>query len=99
MLAEQSLRQGENRLRFIMESIPQKILTATPDGAVDYYNPQWFEYTGLTFDQIKGSGWKQFVHPDDLGESVRASELPSPPEKSASSNSAFAAPTASIAGT
>lgn len=74
VLAEQSLRQGENRLRFIMESIPQKILTATPDGAVDYYNPQWFEYTGLTFDQIKGSGWKQFVHPDDLGESVRTWE-------------------------
>jgi|CXWL01.1.fsa_nt_gi two-component system CheB/CheR fusion protein len=74
VLAEQSLRQGENRLRFIMESIPQKILTATPEGAVDYYNPQWFEFTGLTFDQIKDSGWKQFIHPDDLGESVRAWE-------------------------
>ncbi len=74
VLAEQSLRQGENRLRFIMESIPQKILSATPEGAVDYYNPQWFEFTGLTFDQIKGSGWKQFIHPDDLGESVGAWE-------------------------
>ena len=74
VLAEQSLRQGENRLRFVMESIPQKILTATPEGAVDYYNPQWFEFTGLTFDQIKDSGWKQFIHPDDLTESVRAWE-------------------------
>jgi PAS domain S-box-containing protein len=66
------LRRSEQRLRFIMDSMPQKIFTATPSGAVDYFNPQWLEFTGLTFAQIKDWGWTQFVHPDDLVENVRA---------------------------
>lgn len=69
--AEEVLRQIERRQRFILDSIPQKIVTTKPDGSVDYFNPQWMEYTGLTFDQIKDFGWKQFIHPDDVDEHVR----------------------------
>ncbi len=68
---EEAFRVGEQRLRFVMDSMPQKIVTATPDGGMDYFNPQWSEFTGLSFEQIKGWGWKQFVHPDDLPETER----------------------------
>ena len=71
MLAEQSLRESEHRLRFVMDSMPQKIVTTNPCGDIDYYNPQWYEYTGLSFEQIKGWGWQVFIHPDDLEETVR----------------------------
>jgi PAS domain S-box-containing protein len=54
------------------ESLPQKIFTATPDASVDYFNRQWLEYTGLSFEQIKGWGWIQFVHPDDSEETLAA---------------------------
>lgn len=60
------------RFRFMAESMPQKIFTAAPDGAVDYFNGQWMEFTGLSFDQIRGWGWEQFIHPDDLEPNVRA---------------------------
>jgi PAS domain S-box-containing protein len=70
-LAEETLGQSEHRLRFIMDSAPQKIFTAKPNGAIDYFNPQWTEFTGLSFEQIKGWGWKQFIHPDDVEENVR----------------------------
>ena len=50
---------------------PQKIFTAKPNGDVDYFNPVWMEFTGLSFEQIKGRGWKQFIHPDDVTENVR----------------------------
>lgn len=69
--AEEVLQQSEQRQRFILDSIPQKIATTKPDGSVDYFNPQWMEYTGLTFEQIKDFGWTQAIHPDDVDEHVR----------------------------
>jgi PAS domain S-box-containing protein len=62
---EAALRESETRLRFIAESMPQKIFMAEPSGKVVYYNPQWAEYTGLTIKQMLNEGWGQFVHPDD----------------------------------
>ncbi len=59
------------RLRFVAESMPQKIFTARANGDVDYFNRQWMEFTGLSFEQIKDWGWTQFIHPDDVGENVR----------------------------
>lgn len=66
-----AVNKSENRFRFILHSIPQKLVTTKPDGNVDYFNPQWMEYTGLTFEQIKDFGWKQIIHPDDVDEHVR----------------------------
>ena len=51
--------------------MPQKIFTAAPNGDIDYFNQQWTEFTGLPFEQIRDWGWKQFMHPDDLDETVR----------------------------
>ncbi len=71
---ETALRDVERerqRVRFMAESMPQKIFTALPDGSVDYFNAQWMEYTGLTFEQIRDWGWTRLIHPDDLEENVR----------------------------
>ncbi|MDQ3564040.1 MAG: ATP-binding protein [Pseudomonadota bacterium] len=65
------MRESERRLRFIMDSMPQKIFTAKADGDVTYFNPQWTEFTGLSFEQIRDWGWTQFIHPDDVAENVR----------------------------
>jgi two-component system CheB/CheR fusion protein len=70
--AQAAVRENEQRLRFLMDSMPQKIFTATPSGAIDYFNPQWTTFTGLSFEQIRDWGWTQFVHPDDVDENVRA---------------------------
>src|SRR5262249_40981300 len=68
---EEELRASEERYRFLAQSIPQKIFTADADGDVDYFNQQWTEFTGLSFDQIRGWGWAQVIHPDDVEENVR----------------------------
>jgi transcriptional regulator with GAF, ATPase, and Fis domain len=44
-----ALRKSEERLRFMAESMQQKIFTAKPNGDVDYFNEQWMEFTGLFF--------------------------------------------------
>jgi len=69
--AEEKLRNTEQRQRFVLDLMPQKIFTATPNGDVDYINPQWIEFTGMSFEEIKGWGWKQLIHPDNLEETVR----------------------------
>jgi PAS domain S-box-containing protein len=56
----------DERFRFLADTIPQLVWTATPDGNVDYYNQRWLDYTGLTFEQTRDLGWKAVVHPDDL---------------------------------
>ncbi|MEO7300565.1 MAG: PAS domain S-box protein [Verrucomicrobiota bacterium] len=69
--AEKKLRAAAERLRFMAESMPQKIFTAKPDGNIDYFNRQWMEFTGLSFEQIRDWGWTQFIHPDDVEENIR----------------------------
>jgi two-component system CheB/CheR fusion protein len=66
-----TLREHVERLRFMAESMPQKIFTATAGGEIDYLNRQWMEFTGLTFEQLKDWGWKQAIHPDDMEENLR----------------------------
>jgi PAS domain S-box-containing protein len=68
---EAALQVSEARFRLMAESMPQKIFTARPNGDVDYFNPQWTEFTGLSFEEIRGWGWTQFIHPDDVEENVR----------------------------
>ena len=68
---EAALLESEARFRFLAEAMPQKIFTARPDGDVDYFNPQWSQFTGLSFEEIRGWGWTQFIHPDDVEENTR----------------------------
>src|SRR6516164_474539 len=65
---EEALRANEERYRFLIQSIPQKIFTANADGDVDYLNEPWMEFTGQSFDPIKGWEWTQVVHPEDVEE-------------------------------
>ena len=69
--AEAALRDSEQRRRFVMESMPQKVFSAKPNGEVDYFNPQWTAFTGLALEDILGWGWTKFIHPDDVDENVR----------------------------
>jgi PAS domain S-box-containing protein len=70
------LRRQEKKLRDVVETIPTFAWTTLPDGAVDFINHYWVEYTGLSPEKTMGSGWKTAVHPADLpryGERRRAS--------------------------
>jgi diguanylate cyclase (GGDEF)-like protein/PAS domain S-box-containing protein len=61
-------RERELYFQTMAEAVPEIIWTADPDGADDYFNQKCFDYTGMTLDQMQGSGWKEIVHPDDLDE-------------------------------
>lgn len=64
--AEQALREREEQYRFLADSIPQLVWTATPEGRLDHVNARWIEYCGLPREEALGSRWEGVVHPDDL---------------------------------
>jgi two-component system sensor histidine kinase/response regulator len=64
--AEEALRESERRLRTLTEALPHMVWTVQPDGAHDYFNARNTEYTGLTFEQLRGWDWQRTIHPDDL---------------------------------
>lgn len=67
---EEQLRTSERRFRFMAESMPQKIFTMQPDGAISYFNPQWETYTGISMAKLasRNAAWEKIVHPDDIAE-------------------------------
>lgn len=55
----------EREFSQIGEAIPQIVWTAAPDGALDYHNRRWEDYTGMSGDETRKQGWSPVIHPDD----------------------------------
>jgi PAS domain S-box-containing protein len=53
-------------LRMLIETIPAMVVCALPDGSVEFANRAWQEYTGVSLQQLSGSGWQTAIHPDDV---------------------------------
>ena len=64
--AEAALRESEERYRYLSDCIPQLVWISNPQGECEHLNQQWYEVTGLTFEDMQGFGWKQVIHPDEL---------------------------------
>ncbi|MFL6656641.1 MAG: ATP-binding protein [Massilia sp.] len=64
--AEDTLRESEEVLRALANSIPQLAWMAQADGAIVWFNSRWYEYTGTTPDDVAGWGWQKTLDPDIL---------------------------------
>jgi formate hydrogenlyase transcriptional activator len=56
-----------NDLR-VVNAIPAHIWRSAPDGAVQFVNQQWMDYTGLSQENSQGWGWVSVIHHDDRPE-------------------------------
>jgi PAS domain S-box-containing protein len=70
--AEEALRQSEDRLRLVIDTIPQQIWSSPPDGSLDFFNAQWLSFKGFTQEEVQGQGWQRMLHPDDRERVVSA---------------------------
>jgi PAS domain S-box-containing protein len=68
--AEEALRESEQHLRDVIETIPATAWTWRPDGTNDFANQRWLEYTGLSLQDTSGFGWRTALHPDDVATHV-----------------------------
>jgi PAS domain S-box-containing protein len=74
-LAQDALRQSEQRFRQMADAMPQIVFTARPDGHVDYFNAKWYDYTGFDPTADTGTGfehWRQAHNEDGLRRSAIA---------------------------
>ncbi len=70
-LRVQQLRREERKLREAIETIPAMAWIAGPDGAVQFVNRRWVEYTGLSQLGKTEEVGKIAIHPEDLDRIVR----------------------------
>lgn len=66
-LAEDAVKESEQRYKSFAEAMPQMAFIANPEGEILYYNQRWYDYVaGL--EGTEGWGWKEkpIHHPDDL---------------------------------
>jgi two-component system CheB/CheR fusion protein len=60
------LLTSREHFQFLANTIPVIVWTALPTGDFDYFNTQWYNYTGMDFKQSAGKGWQAAEHPDDI---------------------------------
>ena len=53
-------------VRLVVDAIPALAWSARSDGAADFFNQRWLDYTGLSVEQARDWGWTVALHPDDL---------------------------------
>ena len=64
--ANAALRESEEKLQLLADTIPQLAWMAQPDGYIFWYNRRWYEYTGTTPEQMEGWGWQSVHDPEAL---------------------------------
>jgi PAS domain S-box-containing protein len=70
--ADSALRESVERFHALVDVSAQIVWTADVNGAVVEDSPSWRAFTGQTYEQWKGRGWLDALHPDDR---VSAEEL------------------------
>ncbi len=68
-LAVEAVKQAEDRIRLIIDTIPTMAWSLRPDGAVDFVNQRWLDYTGLSLEEEIAEPTRA-MHPEDLSSAV-----------------------------
>jgi diguanylate cyclase (GGDEF)-like protein/PAS domain S-box-containing protein len=69
--AEEALRLGEERYRSLIEATAAIVWSTPASGEFEVEQPGWSAFTGQSFEELKGAGWLDAVHPDDREETLR----------------------------
>jgi PAS domain S-box-containing protein len=56
---------GQITFRQLADAMPQMVWSTLPDGSHDYYNAQWYAFTGVPAGSTDGEGWNGMFHPED----------------------------------
>jgi PAS domain S-box-containing protein len=54
------------RFETLTDALPQLVWSSPPDGFSDYFRRQWCEFTGAPATDSYGTGWLDFLHPEDV---------------------------------
>ena len=72
--SEAALRESEASFQLLVATIPGMVWTAWPDGTVEWVSQRAVDYIGRPLGELVGVGWAQFIHPEDLPNTLRIME-------------------------
>jgi PAS domain S-box-containing protein len=64
--AEVALLPSEELFRTLADNISQLAWMADATGSIFWFNRRWYEFTGTTFDEMQGWGWRDVHHPEHV---------------------------------
>ena len=64
--AEEALRNSEQELRLLIETLPGMVWRTTADGEPDYINQRYADYLGRSLAELAQQKWREVVHPDEV---------------------------------
>lgn len=59
------LRDREERYRTFVDTVSSVVWLCNAEGEMDTDNPSWSLFTGQSWDQYRGWGWLDAIHPED----------------------------------
>ena len=65
-LAQEALRESEERFRLVANAAPVMIWMSGPDKLCTYFNQPWLRFTGRSIHEELGNRWTEGVHSEDL---------------------------------
>jgi PAS domain S-box-containing protein len=68
---DEALRELTTRFETLANNISQLAWMTDRDGSINWYNQRWYDYTGMTREQMQGWGWVSVHHPDHCDRVVK----------------------------
>lgn len=69
--AEREIRLNAQRYRSLVEATTAIVWDTPASGLFEADQPGWTSFTGQSFEELRGWGWLNAVHPDDQAETAR----------------------------
>lgn len=69
--AQEKLFASEKKFRSLANVIPQLAWYTNSEGSIQWYNQRWYDFTGTTYEEVKGWGWDKVHHPDHIDRVVK----------------------------
>ncbi len=66
--AEQAVIESEEHFRLLTELSPGGVFRTDVNGDCVYANKTWLKMAGMDFEEARGKGWTNALHPDDRAE-------------------------------
>ncbi|HPU26557.1 MAG TPA: PAS domain S-box protein [Phycisphaerae bacterium] len=70
--AADELRRHEERFRSLVQATAAIVWETPASGLLETDQPAWRDFTGQTWDEMKGAGWLNAVHPEDRERTAQA---------------------------
>jgi PAS domain S-box-containing protein len=66
------LRRSEQRFRALADSLPVIVWVHDAQGKLEFVNPEYERFFGVTEAEVRAGGWQPLVHPDDAPAYIEA---------------------------